>query len=1372
MRNRLISRISSGVVALGVGVMLSQAAAPASPQGAITAKYFRDIGGGTVVADLTSNAKFPNSPDALAYPGYFELNAGGDISVPATSDVYNNYGAQIVGYFFPPTSGDYVFYLSADDGANLYLSTDSDPANKKLIAQEAGWSNVRSYTAIGGGSTIEAKSSQTFTGAEWPTKDATFGGAKITLQANRPYYIEALVKEGGGGDNLSVAVADPNGAIDSSSPIPGQYLATIDKTAGPVKVVTPPQGLNLAEGSAAVFKVGYDGTPPYTFQWRRDGADIPDATNDTYTIARVARGDNGAKFTVVLSGAQGAAVTSSEAVLTVNFDAAPPTLVSAAGAPSFDYITVVFSEPMDKASAETVSNYSLSGGVTISAASLAAAPGDHVLTLTTSKQAEGAQLTLTVNNVKDLAGNTIAASSKLDFMAAKFAVGYASYQRWHNESGDPGDINTFVTSIADGSIRAPDFSAAVTQFGGPWGARDNYSSRIFGFFIPPSNGNYVFFVASDDQSNLYLSTDDQPANKKLIAQEAGWSNQYQWQTIGGGSVASDKRSDTFSSPEWPTGNTITLQANKRYYIELLQDEGGGGDGSDVTFVKEGEPDPAQSASGVFMKGGVIATFLDPNGASVNITKQPASATTVENRTLTLSVTATGTSAYGTTVSYQWQKAAPGTTTFVDIAGANADTYITPALQLADSGTQFRVNVGVPTLTVPSAAATVTVNKDTTAPKITKVKASSVQNLIVTFDEPLDKATAETAGNYALSDGVTISKAILSGSAVLLETSGLTVKKSYVLTAGGVKDLFGNALAANTTFSFTANVITYADVILQDGPIGFYRFEETTGQKTKNYGTAGESADGLYMTGAGPDDSVPAAAAVAAGPRPGGFLGFDPANMAVEMKGIETQLWVDTQKQFLNNLKAFTLEYWVKPANRASDPTTFGNRIGLVGQNDAVEYGFISPNTIQIWTAGGGSLDTGYSFPDNEWHHIATIADGTSIKNYFDGQLVGTGGTTTSSYGSSTFNVHIGGGGVYDATGNFFTGQFDEVAIFDKAIPAERVLAHYRAGKEGGEAPDEGVPAGAKIAWISFHAADSTPAADAATAGFTEAPDVRYTKLLAANGHTVTRFVTTGTPDVATLNTFDLVIISRSVPSGDYQDPPETLAWNGLKAPTMILGGYIMRNSRLGYTTGATIPDTANPIKLSVKDPLHPVFAGIKIGTDGVTLNTYANIVTYNDIVQRGISVNTDPLAGGGVVLATVSAEGDPANGGMIIAEWQAGAKMANGAGDTLGGHRMVFLTGSREQTITSQAAGIYDLTEDGSFMFLNAVKYMAKPVAAAPKISAITLGADGKITLTWDGDGTLQAAESITGPWQDVAGATSPYVLSPTSKMMFGRLKK
>ena len=248
---------------------------------------------------------------------------------------------------------------------------------------------------------------------------------------------------------------------------------------------------------------------------------------------------------------------------------------------------------------------------------------------------------------------------------------------------------------------------------------------------------------------------------------------------------------------------------------------------------------------------------------------------------------------------------------------------------------------------------------------------------------------------------------------------------------------------------------------------------------------------------------------------------------------------------------------------------------------------------------------------------------------------------------------------------------------------------------------------ANIYWVSFHPADNTPSAGAATAGFTNAPDIGYTQLLRAQGHTVTRVVSSDTPDTNLLNTADLVIISRSVPSGNYELDPETAAWNGITAPMIVMGGYVLRNTRLGFTTGTTIPDAVGSVSLTASVPSHPIFSGITLNASNTMVNPYANIVSFTNNPQRGISVNTDPVAGGGTVLATISSAGNPA-GGLIIGEWQAGATLGNSPPDKLGGHRLVFLSGSREATgLTSEGSGIFDLTGDGSQLFLNAVKYMA-----------------------------------------------------------------
>ena len=64
--------------------------------------------------------------------------------------------------------------------------------------------------------------------------------------------------------------------------------------------------------------------------------------------------------------------------------------------------------------------------------------------------------------------------------------------------------------------------------------------------------------------------------------------------------------------------------------------------------------------------------------------------------------------------------------------------------------------------------------------------------------------------------------------------------------------------------------------------------------------------------------------------------------------------------------------------------------------------------------------------------------------------------------------------------------------------------------------------------VRFHTDETTASNAARTAGMTEAPDALYTRLLTRDGHEVYRIATTSTPDKALLESYDLVIVSRSV----------------------------------------------------------------------------------------------------------------------------------------------------------------------------------------------------------------------------------------------------
>ncbi len=80
-------------------------------------------------------------------------------------------------------------------------------------------------------------------------------------------------------------------------------------------IIEPPQSQTVYEGDPVTFVVVAAGTPPLEYQWRKDGVDIPDATNDSYTIDWVIPDDAG-EYDVMVTNACGS-VISDPATLTV-----------------------------------------------------------------------------------------------------------------------------------------------------------------------------------------------------------------------------------------------------------------------------------------------------------------------------------------------------------------------------------------------------------------------------------------------------------------------------------------------------------------------------------------------------------------------------------------------------------------------------------------------------------------------------------------------------------------------------------------------------------------------------------------------------------------------------------------------------------------------------------------------------------------------------------------------------------------------------------------------------------------------------------------------------------------------------------------------
>lgn len=81
-------------------------------------------------------------------------------------------------------------------------------------------------------------------------------------------------------------------------------------------ITRQPASQTVPAGAKANFSVAASGIGPFSYQWSKNGSNIPSATLNTYTTAPTTKADNGASFVASVTNA-GGTVSSSAAILTV-----------------------------------------------------------------------------------------------------------------------------------------------------------------------------------------------------------------------------------------------------------------------------------------------------------------------------------------------------------------------------------------------------------------------------------------------------------------------------------------------------------------------------------------------------------------------------------------------------------------------------------------------------------------------------------------------------------------------------------------------------------------------------------------------------------------------------------------------------------------------------------------------------------------------------------------------------------------------------------------------------------------------------------------------------------------------------------------------
>jgi hypothetical protein len=293
-----------------------------------------------------------------------------------------------------------------------------------------------------------------------------------------------------------------------------------------------------------------------------------------------------------------------------------------------------------------------------------------------------------------------------------------------------------------------------------------------------------------------------------------------------------------------------------------------------------------------------------------------------------------------------------------------------------------------------------------------------------------------------------------------EIQDVAFYNNYVLTTNQIMAHYQARTNAHPATNYATLVLTAAFDGTNQGlqPATYFRLNEPAPLPAMNYGTLGASATGTleFTTN---DVSGPTSA------------GFEATNMAVPV-GLPTGTmnqplgWValgnPSALSFSNQL---SLEAWILPNAVQVDPATIisygpstpsdfpsfpGMQTGVELVTNELFLGITNSATEYVFTYFDGTNYHGVDWPvgsdltSNQWVHLVGTYDGATWSLYRNGAQVTNTMDSVKHVTLSDSEWAIGCAGYGWA--NNFAGSIDEVAIYNKALSATAINAHYGAAQ--------------------------------------------------------------------------------------------------------------------------------------------------------------------------------------------------------------------------------------------------------------------------------------------------------------------------------------
>jgi hypothetical protein len=170
--------------------------------------------------------------------------------------------------------------------------------------------------------------------------------------------------------------------------------------------------------------------------------------------------------------------------------------------------------------------------------------------------------------------------------------------------------------------------------------------------------------------------------------------------------------------------------------------------------------------------------------------------------------------------------------------------------------------------------------------------------------------------------------------------------------------------------------------------------------------------------------------------------FGTPNSAYQFNGLDSYIQVPNSASLNSPTTAMTQAAWISIAG----PSQVGSGFDpIIMKSVTSENGFMYRMNATTTYFGAAfndwntHLSAGQAIPLNEWHHVAIVFNGTTIRFFFDGALVGTQPMALT-IAPDTRPLTIGGD--FPGAPEYFNGKIDDVALYSRALTDQDILELY------------------------------------------------------------------------------------------------------------------------------------------------------------------------------------------------------------------------------------------------------------------------------------------------------------------------------------------